>query len=150
MIIKVQGYQEDGSLGTYDQAIKAHHNSCETKEETCSNWLFISIIIAIICILSYICLQGGLARHGETVQIQGLQGDRGPVGERGLKGRDTFYDPNLIQGLITKEAVLERKKRYDQAVKLQKKLEREKAKREAKIEADIASGRRHKSGVLIT
>ena len=73
MKISVTGYNKDGTLGVYDQEVKEKDRSCLTEKEECTSWLFFAVMIIILAGLSYICLQGGLAR-GHFVQVKGQEG----------------------------------------------------------------------------
>jgi hypothetical protein len=150
MKIYVTGYNEDGTLGKYDQEVKEKDRLCMTKKEECTSWLFFVVIISVLVILSYICLQGGLARGGYVVQVKGETGETGEAGKRGRRGRDTVCLQSMNGGLMTQEARRELDLAYDKAIKRKKMLEKMEKLRKLQIEKEIKEGKRLKSGVLVT
>lgn len=150
MKIYVTGYNEDGTLGKYDQEIKEKDRMCMTKKEECTSWLFFAVIISVLVILSYICLQGGLARGGYVVQVKGETGDTGETGKRGKRGHETVCLQGMNGGLMTQEMKREMEIAYDKAIKRKKEQEKFEKLRKMQMEKEIKEGKRHKSGVLIT
>ena len=150
MQIFVRGYNADGTLGEYDLEVKAKEPSCDTKKEQCSNGIFIAVIIAILCLLSFICLQGGVARVGTAVSVKGDEGEAGCAGKQGKVGPNVVQLGALQRGMVTQELLDEKARKKKEFEKKRRKMEEMKKRRQRKIDQEIAEGKRLKSGVLVS
>lgn len=147
MKISVTGYNKDGTLGVYDQEVKEKDRSCLTEKEECTSWLFFAVMIIILAGLSYICLQGGLAR-GHFVQVKGQEGEVGCEGEMGDEGQ-SVRETDARYGFRTLEAKKEHERKVSEGIKQQKRKERFEAEQKKIIEKEIAEGKRLPNGTLI-
>jgi len=147
MKISVNGYNKDGTLGVYDQEVKEKDRSCLTEKEECTSWIFFAVMIIILAGLSYICLQGGLAR-GHFVQVKGEEGEVGCQGDVGEEG-PSVQDTDVKYGFRTLEKKQEHERKVSEGIKQKKRKERFEAEQKKIIDKEIAEGKRLPNGTLI-
>ena len=126
MKITVSGYNQNGQLSSYDLAQK--NTMCCSKSEMCDSWVFLIAMVLIISGLSYICLEGGLARRGHLVQVKGQTGKTGCIGKSGCKGPSGYASKEGEGGMITREFQEEVYQKFQKLERTKMRMERYKEK----------------------
>ena len=148
MKIIVNGYDPNGQLSSYDLAKK--NTICCSKAELCDSWIFLITMVLIVSGLSYICLEGGLARRGYLVQVKGETGKEGCKGKMGNRGKSGYASKEGEGGVVTREFQEEVYQKFQQLERSKIRMERNKKQRQRIIEKEILEGKRTKSGAKIT